>query len=330
MSTRFLILHFCVGHRAPRLAPAKVSGPPLAQHLHAALPHHCTVRNLGGSASGPNVRPAASEAADRALQHFPATAIRSLALHVCVPVCLWIRRSRYCTVPSALGCNHSFLCASPPPGWAAMPRVASVGGRGRPEGGWRSSSRSRSCFKLRAADAAARLSPLKRTLSHLYTTNHTLNAPPQQTKRDRPAPARQGKMQNPTKERYFDPQALLADDTVRPGPPAHGVVDLAPACPHPEPPAPPFPVQLVPTTFRFSVKTLGKALDPTCTSTDVSAGGCGALRAGGTAGARRSGCTAHAPHAAPAAPTSPLTAPLPPHCTCSCRRTTSSTCRCGW
>jgi hypothetical protein len=232
--------------------------------------------------------------------------------------------------PLHLDVTTLFCVPPPPPGWAAMPRVASVGGRGRLEGGWRSSSRSRSCFKLRAADAAARLSPLKRTLSHLYTTNHTLNAPPQQTKRDRPAPARQGKMQNPTKERYFDPQALLADDTVRPGPPAHGVVDLAPACPHPEPPAPPFPVQLVPTTFRFSVKTLGKALDPTCTSTDVSAGGCGALRAGGTAGARRSGCTAHAPHAAPAAPTSPLTAPLPPHCTCSCRRTTSSTCRCGW
>ncbi|GBF99183.1 hypothetical protein Rsub_11628 [Raphidocelis subcapitata] len=48
-------------------------------------------------------------------------------------------------------------------------------------------------------------------------------------------------MAQPSKERYFDPQALLSEDT------------------------------LIPTTFRYPVKSLGKALDPTCSSSDLPA-----------------------------------------------------------
>ncbi|KAI8469085.1 MAG: hypothetical protein J3K34DRAFT_425027 [Monoraphidium minutum] len=48
-------------------------------------------------------------------------------------------------------------------------------------------------------------------------------------------------MQGVGKERYFDPHALLAEDT------------------------------LIPTTFRYAVRTLGTALDPTCPSNDLPA-----------------------------------------------------------
>lgn len=100
-------------------------------------------------------------------------------------------------------------------------------------------------------------------------------------------------MQNPTKQRYFDPQDLLAEDTVRrplhcmrarrccarPHAAARSVLAAvaSPSCCTHRTPTTPLPCthashsrrQMIPTTFHYAVKSLGKALDPTCTSTDV-------------------------------------------------------------
>jgi hypothetical protein len=68
---------------------------------------------------------------------------------------------------------------------------------------------------------------------------------------------------------YFDPEALLAEDTVQniapvaaPGPhagcmPRHSHQHLA-------------PLQLVPCTFHYPVATMGQLLEPTCTTSEVS------------------------------------------------------------
>lgn len=92
-------------------------------------------------------------------------------------------------------------------------------------------------------------------------------------------------MQGVTKEshKYFDPQALLAEDTVRFTQDlfCRGQLNLAnPRC---------LAMQLIPTTFRYAVKTLGRSLDPTCPSEDVSDAACSACLNARRVHAARSG-----------------------------------------